>query len=369
MDDDSYDSKKLRKISAHLRQLKLNEYLTSRNFNLFCEAYDIDDIWNEIINGHPDQRSIGFSRLVNIYSDPVIDNFFKKFVIKTYFLKKEKFAEIIPEFLSDYSKWSHYFYDLNEPTPVDNQLIKAIGEDLLDLDFGQEDVFMYFHHAGYNLENVMDLHDRNVSPHYSTIYEMSTKKEEKNPCNRKIFIVHGHDEKIKSEVEEYIWLIGLEPIILHKQADLGKTIIEKVEHYSNVGFAIILLTEDDFGGELPSGSTNDYDRLLKYFKNPDQIHSISEKELPVLQGQFFKWIKETFSLLKPRARQNVIFEFGYFIGLLGRNHVAALCEEGLDRPSDIDGILYTPIDKNGAWKQKIAKEIDAAGITIDEKFL
>lgn len=188
--------------------------------------------------------------------------------------------------------------------------------------------------------------------------------------NRKIFIVHGQDEKIKSEVEEFLISINLEPIILHKQADLGKTIIEKVEHYSDVGFAVIILTKDDFGGALPSGQATTYDLFLfNCLINPKLLESISAKEREILKSQFFKWIDEISSLLKPRARQNVIFEFGYFIAKLGRGRVAALCESDIERPSDIDGLLYTPLDQKGDWKKKLAREINAAGITIDEKYL
>jgi predicted nucleotide-binding protein/predicted RNA-binding Zn-ribbon protein involved in translation (DUF1610 family) len=188
--------------------------------------------------------------------------------------------------------------------------------------------------------------------------------------NRKVFIVHGQDEKIKSEVEDFLISIGLDPIILHKQASLGKTIIEKVEHYSDVGFAVILLTEDDLGGAIPSGeATTEESYLYKFIENPKLLESISENERDILKSQFFKWFVEAFSLLKTRARQNVIFEFGYFIAKLGRDKVAALCEEGIERPSDIDGLLYTPIDQKGEWKKKLAKEIDASGIKIDEKYL
>lgn len=188
--------------------------------------------------------------------------------------------------------------------------------------------------------------------------------------NRKIFIVHGHDEVIKNNVELFLKSLELTPIILHKQADLGKTIIEKVEHYSDVGFAIILLTKDDFGGALPCGQAHTDDlSLLKYLSNPTQIQNLQKKDQNLLLDKFLRWINEIFSLLKPRARQNVIFEFGYFIGLLGRHKVAALCEDGIDRPSDIDGLLYTPIDNNGIWKKKLAKEINAAGIMVDKKYL
>tara|TARA_R110001583_G_scaffold109189_1_gene257851 strand:- start:1101 stop:1250 length:150 start_codon:yes stop_codon:yes gene_type:complete len=42
---------------------------------------------------------------------------------------------------------------------------------------------------------------------------------------------------------------GLEPIILHMQASGGRTIIEKIDHYSNVGIGIVLYTECDVGAK------------------------------------------------------------------------------------------------------------------------
>ena len=170
--------------------------------------------------------------------------------------------------------------------------------------------------------------------------------------NRNVFIVHGHDDALKNEVESFLKILKLKPIILHKEADLGKTIIEKVEHYLNVGFAVILLTKDDVGCSL--GGT-------EIIPLKDNKRSISKRETVVLGRAIGKQMY--------RARQNVIFEFGFFIGVLGRHHVAALCRDGIERPSDIDGLLYTPLDQGGDWKKKLAKEIDASGIKIDEKFL
>lgn len=184
--------------------------------------------------------------------------------------------------------------------------------------------------------------------------------------NRKIFVVHGRDNLIKNEVEDFLKSLNLEPIILHKQADLGKTIIEKVEFYSDVGFAIILLTADDFGGLPPS---KNYEMLRSYAKTPGQFQYLSKDNTLKITAEFIEFIKEIVNQLNPRARQNVIFEFGYFIGKLGRGKVAALCEEKIERPSDIDGLLYTPLDELGEWKKKLAREINATGIEIDAKFL
>ncbi len=175
---------------------------------------------------------------------------------------------------------------------------------------------------------------------------------EKSLDNRNVFIVHGQNEETKNNVEEFLKSLNLEPIILHKQADLGKTIIEKVEYYSDVSFAVILLTKEDVGT-----------KYIQYFpvaKNPTK---------KAINAANIRTNNATLRNIRWRARQNVIFEFGYFIAKLGRNRVAALCEERIERPSDIDGLLYTPLDQRGEWKKKLAKEIDAAGIHIDEKYL
>ena len=66
-----------------------------------------------------------------------------------------------------------------------------------------------------------------------------------------------------------------------------------------------------------------------------------------------------------RARQNVIFEFGFFIGKLGRQRVCAIHLPDVELPSDMAGVLYIPFDKAGAWKFKLAREIQAAGLDVD----
>ena len=60
-----------------------------------------------------------------------------------------------------------------------------------------------------------------------------------------------------------------------------------------------------------------------------------------------------------------MFELGYFIGLLGRNKVAALRKENVNLHSDINGVIYIPMDSNDAWHLKLAKEIKNAGLSVD----
>lgn len=68
---------------------------------------------------------------------------------------------------------------------------------------------------------------------------------------------------------------------------------------------------------------------------------------------------------RPRARQNVVLEHGYFIGKLGRERVLALHRDKVELPSDLQGILYTPFDSNDSWMFTLAKEMKVVGYNID----
>jgi predicted nucleotide-binding protein len=138
-----------------------------------------------------------------------------------------------------------------------------------------------------------------------------------------VFIVHGHDVAAKQEAARLVEKLGLKAIILDEQTNRGRTIIEKFEdHAGEAGFAIVLLTPDDVG------------------KAKDATE------------------------LKPRARQNVIMELGYFLSAVGRGKVCALHKGGLDLPSDIQGVIYISFD-GGAWKLELAKEMKDAGVPVD----
>lgn len=141
---------------------------------------------------------------------------------------------------------------------------------------------------------------------------------------QKVFLVHGHDEGARETVARFLERLGLEAIILHEHASGNRTIIEKIEHYSDVGFAVVLLTPDDVG--TVANETNSLNR---------------------------------------RARQNVILELGYFIGKLGRSNVCALKKGEVELPSDFLGVVYIPLDEGSGWKLQVAKELRAARFEID----
>ncbi|EHF5009441.1 TPA: TIR domain-containing protein [Enterobacter hormaechei] len=144
--------------------------------------------------------------------------------------------------------------------------------------------------------------------------------------SRKIFIVHGHDNDALQSVARFISRIGLEEIILSERPDGSRTVIEKFEAESgDVSFAIVLMTPDDSGSALASEST----RL--------------------------------------RARQNVLYELGYFAGKLGRGKVLVLRKGDIEIPSDLAGVLYTELDGHGGWKRKLLSELSYAGVPFDKE--
>jgi predicted nucleotide-binding protein len=140
-----------------------------------------------------------------------------------------------------------------------------------------------------------------------------------------IFIVHGHDTAAKLEVHRFLRdVTDHEPVILHDKASRGGTVIEKFERIGGSAvFAVVILTADEEGGAV-----NDSD-------------------------------------LKKRGRQNVVFEFGYFVAKLGRDHTALLYEREVELPSDLDGLVYIELDAGGAWKIALARELREADIDVD----
>lgn len=146
----------------------------------------------------------------------------------------------------------------------------------------------------------------------------------KDLLSKKIFVVHGHDEQAKSELALILTRLGLEPIILHEQPSRGMTIIEKLEEHSDVGYAFVLLTPDDLG------------------------YKKGEEDNPL-----------------PRARQNVVFEFGLFVGKLGRGRVCCLYTGGVELPSDLQGLVYLDFESSVNEKElDIVRELRAAGYEV-----
>jgi predicted nucleotide-binding protein len=142
--------------------------------------------------------------------------------------------------------------------------------------------------------------------------------------SKRIFVVHGHDEGMKEAVARYLSKLALNPIILHEEANQGKTVIEKFESYSDVVFAVVLFTPDDIGYPMDK---------------PD--------------------------LARSRPRQNVVLELGFFLGKLNRKRVCVLHKGNVEIPTDYVGVIYVPFDDGGSWRVTLAREMKSVGIDID----
>ena len=192
------------------------------------------------------------------------------------------------------------------------------------------------------IENLLLPNNKKASYNKMKFLERLYNKIDLIPCNsfseqiklkptissNQIFIVHGHDDSAQLAVARFIEKLKLEPIILHEQPNGGRTIIEKIETFSNVKFGIVLYTPCDLGA-----------------------------------------VKDQKNNLQPRARQNVIFEHGYLTGKLGRENVCALVKGNIETPNDISGVVYIAMDDKNGWEIKVAKELRNAGYSIDMNLL
>lgn len=180
------------------------------------------------------------------------------------------------------------------------------------------------------IQEVIDIVERTIAQIRSGKFPVQRKSagveafrsEITTPSSTKIFLVHGHDESARQTVARFLEKLDLEVVILSERPGSSNALIEKLERYSDVAFAVVLLTPDDVGGENVASAK-----------------------------------------MRPRARQNVILELGYFMGKLGRQKVVALLKGDLEHPSDYDGVNYVPMD--GAWQLNLAQELKAAGLKVD----
>ena len=164
---------------------------------------------------------------------------------------------------------------------------------------------------------------RNPDDFFGEVFHiLNTISESKYP--RRIFIIHGHKPRVKDKLVEALKKLKFEPVVLKDQPDHALTIIEKLERDTpTAGFAFVLYTADDLG----------------------RVRGGAEQS---------------------RARQNVIFEHGMLMGLLGRERTCAFVEEGIETPSDLDGIIHEKFKKLDEIPHKSKSVLKHAGYPVED---
>lgn len=242
------------------------------------------------------------TEIINSIIKPFLNG--EEFLFNGYFVSKTKINRLLVKTTKATTRELSKYENNNIPA---NIIMFVSPEDIVSYDKYTKDITKsIFEEASHDVQPQRVITKRNSSNDFS-----------------KVFIVHGHDELAKIEVARFIEKLGFKAIILSEQANEGKTIIEKIEEYTDVDFGIVLYTPCDVGAE-----------------------------------------KNT-KVFKPRARQNVVFEHGYLIGKLGRDKVHALKKDNVETPNDISGIVYTEMDSGKAWQLSIAKEMKKVGYNID----
>ena len=222
---------------------------------------------------------------------------------------------------------SNKYVNIDAPLAMGGQHIVQ-GANCLDLIFDAPFNLNVSHYIYDAIDSAIGvLSDEEFEYPVMHVGDKNSKDQLKN-LNKRVFIVHGHDTNVRNEVELFVRSIGYEPIILCKRADKGDTIIEKIEREAkDVCYAIVIYTSCDLGKD----------------KNETD--------------------------LKPRARQNVVFEHGFMCAHLGRSHVCALLEDGVEQPGDLKGVVYKSLDAVGVWKYQIADEMKAVGLDVDKNLI
>ena len=234
------------------------------------------------------------------------------------------------------NNWSDYNTDLLESlfdsSAIKNRYMRfnyhRLSEDQIDVyrlaGYYIDEVKEYRESLAHSINNLAGICQRLEL--YGELSDISQQDATNKEVGDEVFIVHGRDDEAKLMVARFVEKLGIEAIILHEKPSSGRTIIEKIEkHAEKAGFAIVLITPDDLGG-----------------------------------------LKDSLDVEpNPRARQNVVFELGYFMGKLGRERVCPLFKGEVEKPSDIDGIVYVPMDSSDGWKLNLAQEMKQAGLPVD----
>ena len=241
-----------------------------------------------------------------------------------------EFSEVQQKFITEFHKWTDYNCELlKQAFDIANNEYQSryVGCGQVMVMSANEDLIkIYKDELRDKIDYLDSLHDKiDLLPCSFVNSQDALEKNTVSKDSKKVFIVHGHDANLRSKVELFVREVGFEPIVLFKQPNMGETIIQKLQREaSDVVYSIILYTPCDLGKDKEKNDVG----------------------------------------MKPRARQNVVFEHGYMCALLGMKNVCALVDDNVEIPGDLSGVLFVSVDE-GMWKFRIAKEMKAAGLKID----
>jgi predicted nucleotide-binding protein len=146
--------------------------------------------------------------------------------------------------------------------------------------------------------------------------------------SRRIIVVSGADNEMKQALTGALTKLSLIPVVMCEEPSQGKKIVENfTRDYSDVGFAVVLLSPDDFG----------------YAKNEDATKR------------------------KLRPRQDVVFELGFLLGKLSKGNVLVFFREfaNFEIPTDFEGIKLIPFDDRDSWKLALIRELSNCRLVVD----
>lgn len=273
----------------------------------------VEFIYKQLINSTFNTFESTAAQLYDYLNEEVKDNvIYQKYIAEEEkwknWISQEKISRgnwAIPKKLEEAKSFVFYLY----------KLVAAQGYRIATALFDGQKISDSIHKmnstlGGYLAEALNDI--INANPEIDNVAPQKT-------IGNTVFIIHGHDNELKVQLQLLLKVAGVNNFVLHEQPDKGRTIIEKlVQETESSGYAVALLTPDDL---LDNGNN--------------------------------------------RARQNVILELGYFLGKIGKERVRIIVRDDVEIPTDLQGVLYEKYDASGAWKMKLLKEIQAVGIYVD----
>ncbi|MGB1205461.1 MAG: TIR domain-containing protein [Chitinophagales bacterium] len=301
------------KIEQHLKHTKISVWHTGK--------IQAGDMRKSVIEAELQKANIVVPLIsADFWADRSRRNEIQGFIMaKIFELQHTKPLKIVPVLAKPYS-WEQTEFKELDPLPSTGKPISTSRQPLDDL----VEIAMTLD----QIAKQMATSPQNIVTPKLSVAEMETSETSPPQIDKQtVFIVHGHNDMMKGQVQLLIERLGLKSVVLHEQTNGGRTIIEKFESFAKkAAFAIVILSADDYG----------------YAKGKN---------------------KKTKKL---RARQNVVFELGFFTGLLGRKKVAVLQEthEDFETVGDYSGVVYVPYD-SGNWKLKLGREMQVAGLPVD----